>query len=550
MSISSSYNLVSQTLTSYNPPPTPQENIIFSAITETTQAFKGLESSMTATTLFMSYLNKSEMATLSNCFESQKKSTEVTPIAKPVNPETQARLERLKTDLDGIFSRKKDHQKIAAELFKILPDDLELEDFITLVFTACDPWIIPTVLDVILLAFPSHTLSPYHQICRAIVEDTRHELTNTHLMLMINAHQLSLNEAEMDLCYALAYRSKHPWIFPVAKTPVLANAYSLNFLWVNLNPQDRTQNVAQHIFGNGLGNLEHNASFVNHISRWVDANPATQINLWHDSALVTQQAQQRTFATMHQISQAKGGNLQLRDIRQLPNIPTEIEYSLHPGTPVYYRVDILKALITDYMLKTGQKYCVISDIDVEPMTSEQIFDQRTLDYLEHNGYVFNGVGVSGFENSFYIFNQAKKDVSDTHREIVIDGIADLITQSRALSHIKNLRDELLLSSQCVFSKYCTFKQNIEGWFNPNAPKKIVKCPKSQFNLGGSFGPSAHQSEQVRFMNHSNIPYTRLGRNVDAYDYAPIPQLESWKAEPLEIQAGIELDSRDRKVALV
>ena len=43
-------------------------------------------------------------------------------------------------------------------------------------------------------------------------------------------------------------------------TPVLASDYSLNFLWVNLNPQDRIQDIAQNIFKDGL-NLSENAEY-------------------------------------------------------------------------------------------------------------------------------------------------------------------------------------------------------------------------------------------------------------------------------------------------
>src|SRR5262245_12888502 len=99
---------------------------------------------------------------------------------------------------------------------------------------------------------------------------------------------------------------------------------------------------------------------------------------------------------MRGISQSRGVNLRLRDIRSLTGCPREIVHSLHPGTPVYYRVDILKALIANHMMVSPEetaKYCVVVDIDVESMPAQQIFDQRTLDYLSSYGYVFNRVGM-------------------------------------------------------------------------------------------------------------------------------------------------------------
>jgi len=55
--------------------------------------------------------------------------------------------------------------------------------------------------------------------------------------------------------------------------------YSLNFLWVNLNPQDRVQDVAQHIFGEGTDPLLY-SNIVTSLERWAHTNPGIEINLW------------------------------------------------------------------------------------------------------------------------------------------------------------------------------------------------------------------------------------------------------------------------------
>ena len=125
---------------------------------------------------------------------------------------------------------------------------------------------------------------------------------------------------------------------------------------------------------------------------------------------------------MEAISQSRKVNLQLRDIRRLSNIKGEIENSLHPGTHVYYRVDLLKALIADHMISSPEeraKYCVVSDVDVKSMPPQQLFDERTIGYLSSKGYVFNRVGMTGpFENSFFIFNREKDDLQKTHYDSI------------------------------------------------------------------------------------------------------------------------------------
>jgi hypothetical protein len=114
-------------------------------------------------------------------------------------------------------------------------------------------------------------------------------------------------------------------------------------------------------------------------------------------------------------------------------MPQEIRNSLHPGTPVYYQVDLLKALIMDYMTRSSQHeipYCVISDFDIKPMDSKEIFDKKTVMHLSKQGYVFNGRGWLGFENSFYIFNRDVRTVIDKHFENVIIRTAKIIEDLR------------------------------------------------------------------------------------------------------------------------
>lgn len=265
--------------------------------------------------------------------------------------------------------------------------------------------------------------------------------------------------------------------------------------------------------------------------------------LWYDSALVTQKAQQKTFEMMKSISQSRGVNLQLRDIRQLPNIKGEIENSLHPGTPVYYRVDLLKALIADHMMsapKEATKYCVVCDIDVESMPSEQIFDQRTLDYLSSNGYVFNRHAVEAdFENNFFIFNKEKEGLKEIHKETMINATAKNISVLRQYPQngpIHGVGRKDILDAQYIYRRYPEFQSQmneIQGCIM--TPRKVVKCPNSQFNFGGNFLPSDFQSETFRFIGNDQVPYTIGGRNYHSENLeGQIDALKNWKVEPLTL----------------
>lgn len=461
----------------------------------------------------------------------------------------------------------KETQNIAEELFEIVPETLELEELVHLIFEQCDKDDIPLLIDAISIAHPSFTLSPLNKILKSIAEDKEHSINNKSLIALFEKHELEPDEEKLTACYDLAYRLNHPYIYRLSRSAVVSSDYHLNFLWVNLNPQDRVKDIAQNIFGNGL-DLSENAecikdpqklraceeneasldeesleewekikkSFTYRISKWADDNPGTQINLWYDSALVTLKAQKKTFEMMAMISESRGVDLKLKDIRQLPNISGEIELSLHPGTQVYYRVDLLKALIADHMMSSDDsgKYCVFSDIDVQPMTPRQMFDQRTVDYLNSVGYVFNRVGFNGnFENSFFIFDRSNEFLKKVHHKAIIQKAAAHITSMRRYQVNATFRSEYILGAYFIFGLYTNFRRKMKEPYDDNAtPRKVVKCPQSQFIFGGSFSKSNYRAEEFRFIGDSNIPYTLYGRNSGSYGEGQIEELIEWKPDPL------------------
>ena len=460
--------------------------------------------------------------------------------------------------------------KFITELPKFIPEGLLSQDVIQLIFDHCSYLDIPTFLDKILAAHPLFILSSFDKIRLAILKDKEHLLNNHSLMEMFRREGLEITEDKLTACYDLAYKIKNPYIYRPSSTPPALSDYTINFLWVNLNPQDRVADVAQNIFKDGL-DLSENAesikdprvlreletteatlegealknwiqikkSFVYRISKWADALPGAQINLWYDSALVTEKARQGTFEMMRSIASSRGVNLQLRDVRQLPSLTGELEYSLHPGTPVYYRVDLLKVLIADYMMSSpreSSKYCVISDIDIEPMSTEHMFDQRTLDYLSYYGYVMN----RGGENSFMIFNREKEGLQKTHAEIMIKPIIETLTELRTLKIAEPAFNEAIPGSQFVYQNYSYFRTAMGGNQGPfgRCQGKMVKSPMTQFYGGGSFSSSDYQKETFRFKGASNVPYTNWGRNYQPHSYSPIESpieaLKSWTAEPLPL----------------
>lgn len=501
---------------------------------------------------------------------SQNSHSKISGFSEPILIDDET-MNTFREELGRIFISNDKLPEIATKLFEITPSSLPLERLVECIFQECYPRSIPLLLDAIHLRHPQFTLSPLFSLCKTILQDRDHLLTNDSLQQLFKDRGIEMTEARLQACFDLAYHMKHPYIYRVSKSLPSPTDYTLNFLWVNLNPQDRDLNTAQNIFGNGLDPYENDdrirdpkvlrhlektehllskedlqewqkvkKSFTYRISKWADAHPSGQINLWYDSALVTQKAQQKTFEMMQAIAQSRSVNISLRDIRHL-SITPQIDQSLHPGTPVFFRVDMLKILIADYLMRSPRedaKYCVVSDVDIEPMKAEQMFDQRTADFLLSNGYVFNGKGVGGFENSFFIFNKEKKDLQKIHSATMIQKMSFQLEQLRQYPPGTRLRDDVILGSQAAFNNYHRFflprmeNNDYAGLRDLTVPRKVVKCPPSQFDFGGYFSKSDHESETFRFIGSNTVPFTRNGRNNKFSNEAPIQALAQWKVQPL------------------
>jgi hypothetical protein len=422
-------------------------------------------------------------------------------------------------------------EKKEEKIVENAPIQLKPEEIVTLIFENAPHWSIPRLLRAVEKIYPEFKLSHYDTIRKAITEDTlEYRLRNADLETMFEERYTEKKKQEL---YDLAYQCDHPYLFRRAQILPLSLEYTLNFPWMNLNPQERETNSSESIFDNGGLYKEKEKDFISHIVDWADKNPSTRINLWTDSAILTQRAWDQTAEKLQEISVAKGVDLRLRDIRQLSNVEGEIEKALHPATPLFFRVDLCKALIVDHMLSSseGSHYSIVLDGDIEAMTAEEIFDERTLGYLANNGYVFNRVGLNNFENNFMIFDKENDQVRQIHRDIVLGDLAQKITHLRNVLY-PGQSGNSLLHSQSVFNQYDSFKRVVgEG---VNKPRKVVKCPSSQFNFGGTFfyNSNDHRNEKWRFIDKSDMPYTIKGRSGSYSEETMIEHLVGWRSEPL------------------
>jgi hypothetical protein len=179
------------------------------------------------------------------------------------------------------------------------------------------------------------------------------------------------------------------------------------------------------------------------------------------------------------------------------------------------------------------KYCVVSDIDVEPMPPQQLFDQRTMGYLSPNanGYVFHRDSCDGTCGiNFLIFNKEKEGLREAHYNKIIKKTESVIAANQATLKTSYPRPKHALRSYFVETLYDAFRQAMnEPGDQLLAPRKTVQCPP--YPIYPQYPKSDPRAEILRF--DGDVVCTLHGRNNESYAVEPIAALANWTAEPLE-----------------
>jgi hypothetical protein len=151
-------------------------------------------------------------------------------------------------------------------------------------------------------------------------------------------------------------------------------------------------------------------NFLNYIFRWADASQGNIVNLWYDSVLTPKQAIENTrklfddYAKEHK----KSAPIKLKDIREISYVKKNPE-AFFTEIPVYFRVDLLRPIIALNIVAQNE-YFVYADLDMEPLTQEQLFDTETLQNLHKYGIVMAYDDVYEFENGFQIIGNENKNL--------------------------------------------------------------------------------------------------------------------------------------------
>ena len=220
----------------------------------------------------------------------------------------------------------------------------------------------------------------------------------------------ALSEKQKRRIYDIAYLHENIHVYEPANYPITGNRYSINLTWIN---KDKT--LSSCIKGDKQEFID---KILKPAADWAAKNPGALINIWYDSQLLLNpKAIQNSIDVIK--TQYSQYNIQLRDIRKLP-IVHQCKEVFDPEIPVYFRVDLLRAIAGDHESKSRQ-FFIHADLDMSGIESKQLFDQRTVSFLNEYGIVMAKGGAWGYENGFQILNGHHKQFIESHRKIIING---------------------------------------------------------------------------------------------------------------------------------
>lgn len=258
-------------------------------------------------------------------------------------------------------------------------------------------------------------LDTYHSLWIQVAQATKPDATFRERFHLMSTGQLRI-------LYDSAFVYNNPFIHEPSDPPITSDQYSINLMWINKNRMHEDQ---EFLFGNGSSlkqrELDFHSRFVKPVSKWARANPGSLINIWVDSEVATPQAIERSrIALESALEGASHGIIQFRDVRSM-DVVCANPLAFSEKIPVYFRVDLLRAIAADYTLQNKEtKFFVYGDIDMNPLSAKEIFDKRTVNFLNDFGFIMAKGGHLGFENGFQILNGNNSQFMESHRKVIID----------------------------------------------------------------------------------------------------------------------------------
>ncbi len=261
----------------------------------------------------------------------------------------------------------------------------------------------------------------------------------------------SVNDPRLEQqIYQIAYTYNNPYLYQKGSRDVGSDDYSLHFMWIH---RGKVSSQQEFLIGD---RFETDRQFFQPISKWARLHP-THLYIWVDLEFLPLEVLNRTKDHLKSILQERYNHIHFRNIRDFQIVKDEPEL-FSCETPLYFRVDLLRAAMIDQMiLESDGRFIIYADLDMEPMSSEAIFDKRTCDFLQDFGIVMAKRGIASFENGFQIIDKNHQFLSQCHRDVVVDLSIELAKKSP-----QKITQEMIFDSYALLFVHLLDQMQIYG----------------------------------------------------------------------------------------
>jgi hypothetical protein len=240
-----------------------------------------------------------------------------------------------------------------------------------------------------------------------------------------------IDSAQYNDLINIGYDAGNPLLFMRSAEQIPYDKYSLNFLWINARKVDQG-----HLFGTDDEALRKN--LIDPITEWRTKQPGATINFWYDGNMVNSDTIANTIKKINESNSSLKINFKnIRDIELVKKFP----HVFDAINPVYFRVDLAKALIADHELESGLEFAVNIDSDINAITLAQMFDVKTLKDSDILGITFGRAGANALENSIIFLRDKGK----------ADHLKDVI-----MPILNDSQPGIAFPAEAVFNKYPYF----------------------------------------------------------------------------------------------
>ena len=233
--------------------------------------------------------------------------------------------------------------------------------------------------------------------------------------------------------------------------------YTINFMWINRS-KDPTQ---LYLFPTNGKNSEEEQKkelfdkYLNNIIEW--GKKHDRIIIWYDGTTTTHESADNTELAIIDLP-----NISFRNCTGITSFIETKKTYIHViskelvNRSIYFKTDLYRIMVGlyDILNKPDNYYHVFANLNMPPLSKEDLFDKKTLDDLSFYGTVLScnlseyDCGWLGFENSFFIMANISRTEIVKSYTFFVDVLIMLFRNGiKHLKNTKNPRQAFLMFDQ-------------------------------------------------------------------------------------------------------